>query len=362
MGSLKNTSHTTAYGGVGFVLSYTGLVGRGRVGVSPTPSTNTVILPTSKSLCGGRRRWSAACSSKTPPGYVARAWFTYRAASPGQPVLRTCSTAGALLWRDVADPGPISRRVSPLDRGGPDQLDVRHSIQCPKRAASGPMSPGSTASTIRCIAASSVGAPALFRARMAGRAASPRKVLALPAGLCSAAVCASGASVTASATRLQTIASCARRPALACSGLFPLRQGMVLWALQSAAAGGGQGSNTCHRCATDVGSRRRTRIHRTAAPAGPAWPCQAVCASRMHRCKASPSVRLRKLVGGSGQGHTTTLEHRAHLLAPIGAAEDTGSHSPQRWQMCGRVGGRRPGAETAEPEVVSPLAKGVPDL
>ena len=53
------------------------------------------------------------------------------AVSPGLRVLRACSRAGALLWRDMADPAPISRRVSPMDRGRPDRLDVRHSIQCP---------------------------------------------------------------------------------------------------------------------------------------------------------------------------------------------------------------------------------------
>ena len=115
--SLWNASHTTAYGGVGLVLSYTGLVGRGRVGVSPAPSTNTVISPTSKSLSGGCRRWSAASSSDTPPGYVARAWFRYRAAPPGQRVLRACSRAGALLWTDVAGPVPVSRNGLPPGQG-----------------------------------------------------------------------------------------------------------------------------------------------------------------------------------------------------------------------------------------------------
>ena len=191
------------------------------------------------------------------------------------------------------------------------------------------MSPGQTAFVIRWVAGSSVGAPAPFRARTACMAASLRKVRALPAGSCRAAACASCASVTASATRLRTVASCARRRALACSGLFHLRQGMVLWALQSAAAGGGQGANTCGRCTTDVGSRRCTWIHRSAAPAG-------VCASPMRRCKASYSVRLRGPTGCSGQGHAATWEHRAHLLAPSGAAEDTVSHSLQRWQVCGR--------------------------
>ena len=46
------------------------------------------------------------------------------------------------------DPAPVSRRVSPMDRGRPDRLDVRHSIQCPWRAASGLMSPGWTAFNI----------------------------------------------------------------------------------------------------------------------------------------------------------------------------------------------------------------------
>ena len=73
-----------------------------------------------------------------------------------------------------------------------------------------------------------------------------------------------------------------------------------------------------------------------AAPAGPAWPCEGGCTSPMRRCNASSSVRLRGLASGSGQGHAATWEHRAHLLAPIGAAEDTASHSPQRWQVCGR--------------------------
>ena len=131
VGSLGNASHTTVYGGVALVPSYTGLVGRGRVGLSPAPSTNTVISPTSKSSSGGCRRPSAASSWDTPPGYVARAWFRYGAASPGQRVFRACSSAGALLWRDLADPAPVSHRVSPMDRGRPDRLVVRHSFECP---------------------------------------------------------------------------------------------------------------------------------------------------------------------------------------------------------------------------------------
>ena len=131
MGSRGNASHTTAYGGVGLVPSYTWLVGRGRAGASPAPSTNIVISPTSNSSSGGCRRWSATSSSDTPPGYVARTWFRYGAASPGQRILRACSRAVALVLRDMADPAPVSRRVSPMDRGRPDRLDVRHPIECP---------------------------------------------------------------------------------------------------------------------------------------------------------------------------------------------------------------------------------------
>ena len=83
VGSLGNASETTAYGGVGPVPSYTGLVGRGRADASSAPSTNNVTSPTSRSSSGGCRRWSPASSSDTPPGYVARAWFRYGAASPG---------------------------------------------------------------------------------------------------------------------------------------------------------------------------------------------------------------------------------------------------------------------------------------
>ena len=130
-GSPRNVSHRTAYGGVGLVLSYTGLVGRGRVGVSPAPSTNIVTSPTSKSSSGGCRRSSAASRSDTPPGYKARTWLRYGAASLGQRVLRVYSRAGALLWRDVAHPAPVSRRVSPMDRGRRHRLDVPHSILYP---------------------------------------------------------------------------------------------------------------------------------------------------------------------------------------------------------------------------------------
>ena len=83
VGSLGNASHTMAYGRVGLVPSYTGWVGLGRADASSAPSTNTVISPITRSSSGGCRRWSAASTSDTPPGYVARAWFRYGAASPG---------------------------------------------------------------------------------------------------------------------------------------------------------------------------------------------------------------------------------------------------------------------------------------
>ena len=190
--------------------------------------------------------------------------------------------------------------------------------------------------TNRCIAGRSVRDPAPFRARTTGRAVLWRKALALPVGSRRAAACPSCAFAAASATRARTVASCAWRRALACPGPSPRRRGMVLRDLQRVAAGGGQGANTCDRCATDVGCRRCTWIHRGAAPAGPAHSCEGACAPWMLRCKASSSVRLRGPAGGSGQGHAATWAHRAHLLAPVDAAEDTVSHSPQSRQVCGR--------------------------
>ena len=44
-----------------------------------------------------------------------------------QGVQRGCGAA----VEDVADPAPISCRVLPMDRGRPEWLDVRHSIQYP---------------------------------------------------------------------------------------------------------------------------------------------------------------------------------------------------------------------------------------
>ena len=163
-----------------------------------------------------------------------------------------------------------------------------------------------------------------------------RKAPAPPVRSRRAAACASCASVTAAATRPRTAASYAWRRALACPGPSHRRRGMVLRALQNVAAGWGQGANTCDRCATDVGFRRCTWIHRRAAPAGPAHSCEGTCAPSMRRCKASSSVRLCGIAGGLGKGYAATWEHWPHLLAPIGAAEDTVSHSPQSRQVCGR--------------------------
>ena len=69
---------------------------------------------------------------------------------------------------------------------------------------------------------------------------------------------------------------------------------------------------------------------------GTACLCEGVFGAPMRRCSASSSVRRRAPAGGSGQGHTATREHCAHLLVPVGVAQDTVSHSPQRWQVPGR--------------------------
>ena len=67
----------------------------------------------------------------------------------------------------------------------------------------------------------------------------------------------------------------------------------------------------------------------------------------MRRCSASSSVRRRGPAAGSGQGHVATWEQCVHLLVPVGVAEDTVLDSPQRWQACGEMGGRIPGAMAA---------------
>ena len=51
---------------------------------------------------------------------------------------------------------------------------------------------------------------------------------------------------------------------------------------------------------------------------------------------AFSSVRRRGPAPRPGHGQAATWEHCVHLLVPVGVAEDTLSHSPQRWQECGR--------------------------
>ena len=130
-GSLGNALHTTAYGGVGLVTSYTGLVGRGRVGALSAPSTKAETSPTSRSSSGGCRRWSAVPARTLLLGMWPALGSGTGPCPQGQRVLRACSRAGALLWRDMKDPAPVSRRVSPMDRGRPDRFDVSQSIQFP---------------------------------------------------------------------------------------------------------------------------------------------------------------------------------------------------------------------------------------
>ena len=85
------------------------------------------------------------------------------------------------------------------------------------------MSPSWTAFTIRCIAGSSVGTPAPFRARTAGRAVSLRKALALPVRSHRAAACASCAFAAASASRPRTEGQRPRGPRVRERGCVPPR-------------------------------------------------------------------------------------------------------------------------------------------
>ena len=136
----------------------------------------------------------------------------------------------------------------------------------------------------------------------------------------------------------------------------------MLRALQGAAAGGGQGANTCDRCATDVGSRRCTWIHRRAAPAGPAWPCEGVCATLdalLQSLLFRASARARGWFRPGARGHLGAPP------APVSAHQCWGGYRvalPAEVAGVWEVGGWQPGAEMAEPEVVPPLAKAVPEL
>ena len=106
----------------------------------------------------------------------------------------------------------------------------------------------------------------------------------------------------------------------------------------SAKRGGGWGSGREHVRQVRDG-RGVPRVHvdpQEGGARGALGSCEGVCSPPMRRCKASSSVRLCGPAGGLGQGHAAPWEHCAHLLAPVGAAEDTVLHSPQRWQVCGR--------------------------
>ena len=191
--------------------------------------------------------------------------------------------------------------------------------------------------TIQCIIGSSVGAPAPFRARKAGRAASLKKALAQPAGLFWGA---------ASAPR----APLSPRPPPGPGQPHPALSGRHWCAAARSPFGEAWCCGPC-KARRRAGVRARTRAtgaQRTWGPAGargftggrrprgPRGYVRGVCAPPMRRSKASSSVRLRGPAGGLGQKHVATWEHRAHLLAPIGAAEGTMSHFPQRWQVCRR--------------------------
>ena len=66
--------------------------------------------------------------------------------------------------------------------------------------------------------------------------------------------------------------------------------------------------------------------------------------------------------GGLGPG---ARGHLGALRAPVGACRLRGGHRvafPTEVAGAWEVGGRRPGAEIAEPEVVPPPSQGVPDL
>ena len=56
----------------------------------------------------------------------------------------------------------------------------------------------------------------------------------------------------------------------------------------------------------------------------------------MRRSSTSSSLCRHGAADGLDQGQASTLEHCVHVLMPVVVAEDTVSHSPQRWQVCGR--------------------------
>ena len=123
--------------------------------------------------------------------------------------------------------------------------------------------------------------------------------------------------------------------ARACMAVVSRRPGIIAWVLQCAARGGSD-VKTWDKYATDRGSLRCTWTHKRTAPAGPGSWCEGVFARSTRRRSASSSVRRGGPEGGSSQGHVATWEHCAHLVVPVGTAEDTVSRATQSWQSCER--------------------------
>ena len=224
------------------------------------------------------------------------------------------------------------------------------------------MSPGRTAVWTRCIAGSSVGAPALFRARTAGRAAAPRKALALPAGSCRAAACAVCTSATAPATRSLTVASCALRRALACSGPFPIRQGIVSAGCAMRGVRWGSGSEHVRQVGDGRGVPQVLVDPQEGGTRGASLAVQgglrALYALLQCLLLGAPA-RARRWLGRGARGH------QGALRAPVGARRRGGGYRvalPAGVAGVWEVGGRGPGVEAAKAEVVPPFKGGAPEF
>ena len=125
----------------------------------------------------------------------------------------------------------------------------------------------------------------------------------------------------------------------------------MLRALQCAASGGGQGANTCDKCATDLGSLRCTWIHKR----GGLHTLDASLQRLLFRVRA----RARRWLGRGERGHLGALR------APVAARRRGGEHHvalPAEVAGAREVGGQGPGVEAAEPEILQLLAKGVPEI
>ena len=141
-----------------------------------------------------------------------------------------------------------------------------------------------------------------------------------------------------------------------------LRRGISLRAVQCAASGGGQGANTCDKCATDVGSLRCTWAPQKGGPRGARLTMRgglralgAVLPCLLSRAP----VRARGWVGPGARGNL------AALRAPVGARGRGGGYCvPLPAEVAGvqEVAGRGPAVEAREPEIVPALAKGASEL